>query len=66
MFSFEAWKEVPKWANYLATNEDGSQYWHENKPEWNGKKWENTSGGQEKFYGNRIFFVPCVEEKPVL
>ena len=45
------WKDAPEWANWLAMEEDGSWYWHENKPilgnvMWfvNGKYGEATLG----------------------
>lgn len=27
-----SWKDAPKWANYLAMDDDGRWYWYETKP----------------------------------
>lgn len=33
------WKDAPEWANWLAMDDSGAWYWHEEKPEWLRDEW---------------------------
>jgi hypothetical protein len=34
------WKDAPKWANYIAMDEDGTWWWFENEPHKTGNGWD--------------------------
>ena len=33
------WKDAPDWANWLAMDDYGTWYWHEEKPFWRYTEW---------------------------
>ena len=41
------WKDAPKWAKWLAQNDDGQWYWFENKPTYGQLKtaYRGSNGG---------------------
>lgn len=39
-----SWNDAPEFAEYLAMDSDGTWYWYEFKPEWDGCRWNYTGG----------------------
>ena len=38
------WRHAPAWARYLAMDDNGTWYWYEKKPRFNGHNWVSESG----------------------
>lgn len=39
-----SWKDAPKWANFLAMDQDGTWFWYENEPLRMDNEWLSFSG----------------------
>lgn len=37
------WKGAPEWANWLAMDEDGLWFWHEEEPRMGSESWESQA-----------------------
>ena len=58
------WKDAPKWANYLAMDQDGSWGWFELEPSTaRGHEWRNESGNSE-YAIHYINWQESLESKP--
>lgn len=59
------WNTVPKWANFVAMDDDGEWYWYERKPKWRYCFWENKNTGRyESAYSVPVDGSTTLEERP--
>lgn len=50
----DVFNNAPDWAKWFAIDEDGNAYWHQEKPEIDGKEWLMTEGDYNVGYFKRF------------
>jgi hypothetical protein len=57
-----SWDDAPKWAQYLAMDDDGDWYWFENEPKFKGCGW--SAPGRSLYAGKHIDAKDTMEPRP--
>lgn len=57
-----SWDDAPEWASYLAMDDGGEWYWHEEMPVWSGVEW--SSDGYMAFAMMPLMGQQTMEDRP--